>query len=544
MSAEHHDRMLRRGALASLAALGVALPWPWWLGFANASYLGILAATTPVWLLLAALHDADERATFLRLGAIALAARVVSHLAVFAWASAGGGPYLGPDSTMYYYESQALASRSLVIPGSPSEYFGSYDCAHYFVFAAAQRLLGADLYGLQTLNLSLSAFAGPLFYSAWRTLGLRHAVLLGVGVAVYPSLVALSINDLLKDPSIFAATSLGLWALVRLTRGAPSGAEAAALAAIASVGLIYVRTSRFYVVAFLEAAVIAAVVWRWLRSGDLAAVWRRPAAMVQPAALVLLLVEGLPALAGWPLTPQLLARAVTHSLETPQMRQYAAGLVDQAGGDALERVPLLNGEERSAPAPRRAGRPAFEGEGLAAPRGPEAGFVSAETAPANEGAVTAPALSGGIPQRGVRMTVNGVRKLLGPFPWVPPPAWTPQTVLLGDYLLFPGMLVWYAVFPVALIGLAVVGWRTLRDGSIPLPLVALALFVALLMAQYLLLNLSYRQREFMVPFLAAAALVALERVQFGRAWRYGYGAYWALLAVMAVAHLAVRAALG
>jgi hypothetical protein len=143
----------------------------------------------------------------------------------------------------------------------------------------------------------------------------------------------------------------------------------------------------------------------------------------------------------------------------------------------------------------------------------------------------------------VRWATNGIRKLFGPFPWVPPPDWSPQTITLGDYLLFPGMLVWYAVLPIALASMLLLTTDALRGRAGGLAL-GLALFSAAMFGIYLLLNLSWRQREFMFPFLVLLSFAAIDRL---RAWpwsRYAYAAYWGGLVALAVAHTVVRARVG
>jgi hypothetical protein len=510
----------------ALGILALGLPLPYLLGLADASYLAVLAAWVPLAIILAALHGPQDRRTVLQIGAIGLAVRVVFHLIVFAWATAGGGPFLGPDSSVYFEESRLLAARGFAAEPNPVAFFGSYDCAHYYLFAAARRFFEADLYGLQTLNVALTAFTGPLFYSAWRQLGLQHPLLLGVAVAVYPSWVALSANDLLKDPSIVAATTLGLWGLVRMA-GARGTTERIVLVALVVPSLMYVRMARFYVVAFLELALAGALVLTWVLG-------RRPRGRLRPGTglivLTIALVEVLPGFAGWPATPRLFAGAVTHTVATPLMRHYASGLLDRAAAPAASME-----SERPRPMVReQAARTDRSGERLPALTAATLPARAADASPAPE----IPTVAG----RLARLAVNGVRKLLGPFPWIPPATWTPREILLNDFSLFPGMPVWYAIFPVGLLGLGTVAWRWWTGEARSFPLVALALFSALLLAQYLALNLSYRQREFMVPFLACAALLAL---QFGppiRRWWRLYALYWVLLGLMAAGHLAVRAA--
>ena len=64
---------------------------------------------------------------------------------------------------------------------------------------------------------------------------------------------------------------------------------------------------------------------------------------------------------------------------------------------------------------------------------------------------------------------------------MPPPDFSPQTITLGDYLLFPGMLVWYAVLPIALAAMFVAAGDMLRGRagglSLGIALFSAALFV-------------------------------------------------------------------
>jgi hypothetical protein len=530
------SRHLRHAALAAGLVMLAILPVPWATGLANGSYLAVLALALPLWWYVIARHDAADRWVLVQLATIALACRVAAHVALYGWARAHGGPYLGPDSTVYFLVSRDLASRDFATPVPFAAYFGSYDCAHYYLFAAAQRFLGADLFGLQTLNVALTALIGPLFYSIWRTLRLRHALPLGVGLAVYPSLVALSVNDLLKDPSVLAATVLGAWALVRITR-VPSASGIAGLAVVATLALVYVRMSRFYIAAFLEAGVVASLGIGWLmaaRAGGRPIRTRGPAAAGVLSAV--LLVELVPAMAGWPLTPALMISAVSHSMATPLMHTYAGGLADRVASSGPA---AAEPGDRPVPLPEQAALPQAGSEAGAIlrlpPVPPATVRAAAEPAPSLPVSSAVPAF--------LRLPVNAVRKLLGPFPWVPPPSWDPKTILLNDYLLYPGVVAWYAILPMALLGVASTLWKPWRGGGLPLPLLALGLFITLLLVQYLALNLSYRHREFMVPFLAATAAAWLHAGPPPRAFRHVYRAYWALLAAMAAGHLALQAAM-
>ena len=104
------------------------------------------------------------------------------------------------------------------------------------------------------------------------------------------------------------------------------------------------------------------------------------------------------------------------------------------------------------------------------------------------------------------------------------------------------MLLWYAVLPFAALGFAIAGRAMFRrSGRLSTGLAVLWLFTAGYSLQYLLINVSYRQREAIVPLLLVfvwwGIVYAWERPRLAR-W---YGAYWAALVLLAAAHLSVRA---
>ena len=80
--------------------------------------------------------------------------------------------------------------------------------SHYYLFAAAVRFLGADLFGLQVMNCGLIALAAPLVFGIARSILPSAALVVGLGVALHPSLIAIAAVDLLKDPSIIFGTVL------------------------------------------------------------------------------------------------------------------------------------------------------------------------------------------------------------------------------------------------------------------------------------------------------------------------------------------------
>jgi hypothetical protein len=135
---------------------------------------------------------------------------------------------------------------------------------------------------------------------------------------------------------------------------------------------------------------------------------------------------------------------------------------------------------------------------------------------------------------------NTIRRTLGPFPWVPPPTWEAETILRGDYLLFPGMLFWYAVLPVATIGMILTGLELMRRRAVQPIVLFAAIFAAALAATYLTLNLSYRQRDFLFPFLLFPAALAFQTLAGRRLWRMAYLLCWIGIALLAVVHLTAR----
>jgi hypothetical protein len=139
--------------------------------------------------------------------------------------------------------------------------------------------------------------------------------------------------------------------------------------------------------------------------------------------------------------------------------------------------------------------------------------------------------------------VNIVRRMYGPFIWIPPGDWSFRTLQAGDYLLYPGMLVWYALIPAVVIGLGVAGMGLVRR-STNHGLAMLWFYCVVYFAQYLSINLSYRQRDVTLPVLLAFAWLGGEWAVRQEGWTRWYAGYWLLLAAMAAGHLIVRAVIG
>lgn len=505
-------------------------------------------------------EQGDARQTMLALALVGGAVRAVSHAALTAWSEAAGGSLLGLDSSSYFFRSVLLAREGFRTIESPALHFGTYDAAHYYLFAAVIGVLGPSLVTLQAMNWSMTTLAGPLAYAIARRTAPAHARTAGLLVALHPSIVAISVNDLLKDPSVIFLSLVAVWALVRLARTPWTPTASAGLVLAGAVALSYVRMSRFYVSAFLLAAAFVAIGWGWRQARSGAAAATRPAAVLS-ILLVFGLSEAGPRVMGWPFSPVMAVRQFVRVLNTPSMRVYAPGLVSRfSGGSAATHdtaepatlpawgpsLPVNEGQaytasEVLARASDRAWAPTSTSS-LHAPaaRPPErapAGAAEQAAAPATSGGAGAESPAGG--HRVVRWAANGFRKLFGPFPWVPPPDFSVSTITRGDYLLFPGMLLWYALLPVALSAMALVFGDALRGRAESLTL-GLALFTGGLFALYLALNLSWRQREFLFPFFVLLSAATIDRLRTSRLAGYAYALYWFGLVTVAVAHTALR----
>jgi hypothetical protein len=134
--------------------------------------------------------------------------------------------------------------------------------------------------------------------------------------------------------------------------------------------------------------------------------------------------------------------------------------------------------------------------------------------------------------------------MYGPFIWILPSRWNFEALQTSQFFLYPGMVVWYALIPLILVGAAVTGWRIVTRREQRFGLVFIWFFSAVYFTQYCLINLSYRQRDVMLPLLLVFAYLGLSAASTVRGWERWYAAYWALLLATAVTHLAVRAALG
>jgi hypothetical protein len=492
--------LLRVGA----AGLGISLLLPQALPGVNSSYLVLALLACACGVAIAGTEESRYRLESLTLFAWAFLVRVLALTVFTALAIREGGPFLGPDSTTYFRQSGWLASVAFHLDSVPVVYFGSYDVSHYYLFAAATRYVHADLFALQVMNCALMALTACLVFGLARIVLPAWARVLGIVVALHPSLVVMSAVDLLKDPSIVFGTVLIVWVIVRLTVERRLAMLPIYLA-VGFVASLYVRTGRFYSFAYLEFGFVLAVLFTWLMHRR---VFARPAAAFV-VVVMFVSAEVVPTYAAWPPSPIMVASNVSYVLDTPQMSQYAMGLFDRLRPSGL-RNGLGLGE----------GGPRLESVHL----GPRTGPL----------AIAGTALS---------FLANLVRRLYGPFIWILPADWRFRALQAGDYLLYPGMLLWYALLPLIVVGLGGTAWRLLRRTETRFALVFLWFFAAVYFAQYLAINLSYRQRDVMLPILLIFACVGFPIAQSWPRWRTWYARYGLALVALACAHLVLRAVL-
>lgn len=488
-------RALDRSVAPALAVFALSIPLPWILGLSPPGVMWLPLAGLAVSSLFSLTAPAILRRPMLSLFAWAYVLRAAALLLLASLLAANDLAYLSLDGQAYYSWSQQLAARGFSVSGHPAAVFESYDVAHIYLFAAVLRTLGGGLFSLQLLNSTLMAISVPVVFALARLIVPRHAFVLGVAVMLHPSLVALSVVNLLKDPSIVFFTALVLWALTRLA-GSTRFAGVAGFGLVAAVALGYLRLGRFYTVAYLEIAIVVVI----------AAVAARRKKKVVPSRLAVvgllsafLFAEAVPMSLGWPSTLGEFLMTVNHTLGSPVMRFAVPGMAHRLG---------------------------FSREGRLA------GHVEDPAPPAGGSWLV---LTG----------TDAFRKLFGPFAWVPPERWSLWEFVSGDYLLYPGMLLWYAVLPFVVFGLVAEVTRLARGSPDNLPSAVLAVMLSLWGLQYLAINLSYRQRDTMLPYWFLFGIVGFLALR-GTEWRWrpAYATYWVLLFLVAAAHLGARTLLG
>jgi hypothetical protein len=487
------DWFLDRHATAALITVILSLGLPYALGLSDASSLVLGSIVSGIALLLALTEPRETRATFVSLFAWAYLIRLVVLMVLYAAVPAPVS-MLGPDSSTYLRMSRLLADSALRIRLHPAYFLGTYDAAPYYMYGSVLYALNGDLFTLKLLNCGLTALVGPLVFSWFRLTLPRWATIAGFVVAVHPSVIAFSTVDLLKDPAVLFFTALAVWALSRIFVGTRAF-ELIGFGLLAAGSLVFLRMARFYVVFYLEVAVVAVILSAWLWRP-----WRRRPALgaVLIVLGVLLVAELGPMQFRWPSSLTMTAQAV--GFKSYRFGAYAPGLVNRLpGGRGQTWRPFASRPNSSASLPVRI---AFE--------------VAVQGA-------------------------NLFRRLYGPFVWVPPERWDVPTILGGDYLLYPGTLIWYGLLPFVGLGLLITSVRLYRGHERDPIVAALWLFCVVYFTQYLTINLSYRQRDVMLPFLLVFAFIGLQRAGSNSRWPWAYATYWACLVVLAVSHLLVRA---
>ena len=466
------------GVLALVVAMVVAA----WVVRANASFVVMVSAALLAGIGIASVENEADRRTSVSLLVWALTVRVLALTCFFALAGREGGPFLGADSSLYYYGSHELAEQAFQLPTWPVVYFGTYDVGQYYMFAAALRFAHADLFGLQMLNCALTAVAVSLTFGISRLIVPRGAVWIAALTALHPSLIGMSAVDLLKDPSIVCAVLGVIWLLLRLSRaGRP--ATVLTLAALALPLMAYLRVSRFYAFTYIEAAFVVALALSF--AARRRAFERRLALIVVFSLLAV--VELVPMRALWPPTPVMFAAMAGHTINTTGMRFSGPGIFERGRG---RQAGVRRAEEEQRP-------------GLLA------------------------------------FGIGVFRRTFGPYPWILPKAGSFRGLQDGQFYLFPGMLLWYAALPLIVIGFIRIGLGGWRAFPHPFPVWLLWSFTLIYFAQYLLINLSYRQREVMLPVLLVFGWLGLEWVldrprRTVTSWYLCYGAAIVLLAALHV----------
>jgi len=124
--------------------------------------------------------------------------------------------------------------------------------------------------------------------------------------------------------------------------------------------------------------------------------------------------------------------------------------------------------------------------------------------------------------------------------WILPTDWRFQALQAGDYLLYPGMVVWYGLLPIVVVGLCVTGFQIVKRTEMRFAMVLLWMFTAVYFAQYLAINLSYRQRDVMLPVLLFFAWTGFVWMRRDERWRGWFAKYWMVLGLVAALHLLAR----
>jgi hypothetical protein len=471
--------------LASLVVMAV----PVWLGLTPARSLLVFVPLAGIGWWLSRQHAADTRARLIGVLGLALLIRLLTLTIGVALGSRAGLDQLGPDGVVYWQQSVELSRAPWSLPAP--YVLGAMDVGHYHLFAAVLRLLHTDLFGLRLLNAGLDTLTAGVAYSTYLMILPRRAALAAVLTAVHMPLVVMATLDLWKDPSAILAVMVTIWAVLRLAQ-ATRPAAMALLGLLAAASLTYVHCTRPYWAFYLEVSGVAAAILMVV-AGLSWRTWRRAAL----AALVALTVsEAVPRSLGWPFTPEIFLKQFTHVRTTTQMRALPTGAMD----DVIT---------AKAPPPSDATR-----------------VPADEASRWRDGLSRAPALALAV-----------FRKVWGPYVWILPGSLSAADVLRGDYLYYPGMLVWYWLLPSFVVGVGATLLQSVRGRWQSWPLCWLAIYLIISAAQYLVLNLPFRQRDGAFPLLILFGLLGWALGRQSRWWIRLHVAYVAGLAILAATHL-------
>ena len=505
------EASLRRVAFAAIVGTLLSAPWPALANFAAPSYALVIIVILGAAAFFTAIQSKGQRQLAAGVFAIAFFLHFAA-LVLFAWLQVRfeGGYILSSDGLLFYRNSVTLAANQLAI--TPAV-LGSADIGHYLLFSTLIRDLHADVFAIQVFDCGLLAIAASLMVDLRPLVPRAISLALALFVAVFPTLIANAAFDLWKEPSLFLASVLFLWATLKMWRAEP-GWRQAGFACLSAIALVYLRCTRFYLVAYIECAVATIGVIALLRHIEL----RRSRTAVWMLAGAIAVAEVGPWSVGWPLTPELMLDQISYTLHTPLMLHYTPGSFGLAHHDKLLR-PLQT----------------VSGSGAAWP--------GDRTLIASMPPTAAASLESGSRGGVIAVPINLFRRLYGPFIWILPSQLKLQLLFSTDYLLYPGMLIWYVALPFVIAGLLKVMWGAATGREPNLALVALAVFELLYFAQYMAINLSYRHRDIMVPFLMIFAWTGWRYLANVPWRRRAYAFYWLALCVIAAGHLLVRSLL-
>lgn len=389
-----------------------------------------------------------DRRDWVSLFLLAFAVRLVSAVLFDSLGAAAGDPYAGsPDAWGYDLWARKLVSawselRDLNLHAYNEA--GRWDVGFHYILAALYAVMGESILVGRVLVAFFGAAAVVFLYLVARRVADNSvAVIVGLVYAFWISSVAWSGYSVLRDSLVWALMLLAVWLVLRVVDGS-------ALAGLGLfLGLVLLRTVRPYAAVFVIAGIGVAGVLALLRRSRGA---RRPALVLAAAVLaceVVFFTTGFP--------------SIFQMASVYRPRQVLL--------KPMKEVPLS--EIRGYPA--TAPQPAMDGE---LPRA-------------------------GAPPRlfGPSLPANTLRFFLSP------PAWAPVRgdIQHSDNWQLPGMWLWYAILPVA-----VLGFLLSARGSPSLRSITITATIFCLMLILVGRGDSARQREMVVPIFLLWFAIGIE----------------------------------